>query len=278
MYSPQLLRPRRLRQFICAPPIGIDRSNYFVGRGVSAFWVLGYGRPIDVMGKYNAGTPTGTPKAAASTRGTGHYGISSASTNYWTVKTGPILGGLANWSIVVAGSNTQAGGTTGHFIYSERAASGNDIIQLGIRASTAGMTIAYRNDAGTLVQSPNTFGALNDNKNYIIGASKSTTAINQYVNGKNLGSALTWSTNDNFTDANVICHIGNVEQALTTSSWGGIINFVGLFPWTMSDQDQADFAADPFQFLIFSDDIVRMQVGPPASLIDRQQPIPITVQ
>ncbi len=257
MLSPQLLWPRRKRGAQLAPPIGIDRTNYFVTRGISAFWLLGFGRPLDVIGNFNQAIPVGTRSIFACSVGFGETGNSS-STNYWTVSNGPIIAGKANWSIVAGIFNPQASPTAAACIYSERATSGLDILTLGCFNNTLKLVCTYRNDAGTLVN-PST-GKLLNAAFHVVGVSKTPANVIQYADGqKDVTTA--WNTNDNFTNAGVSTWIGNTQQGTSTSAWGGGLLFVGIFPWALTTVDHFAFAADPWQFLIFPDDVVSAQQG-----------------
>ncbi len=265
MPIPAFIRLRKNRHAIIAPPIGIDRSNYLVGKGITAFWILGFGRPIDVTGNFNQSVPVGTPGTYAGPHGGEHFGELSTSTNYWTVNNGAILGGKANWT-VVAGVRAVNHRGNAETVYSERAASGNDILNLGGSGTSSLLVCTYRNDAGTLVN-PTTGAVIMDGQFHIIGGSKSPAAVAQYKDGI-LDISTAWNTNDNFTNASIVVHIGNSEQNLANSGWSEFIQFVGIFPWTFTADDHANFARDPYQFLIFPNDVVLSQLrGVPAEFL-----------
>lgn len=258
------VKPRPNRPYLRSAPIGVDGNNYFVRRGVTAFWLFGYGPPLNVIGPYPFIQTTGNPAHYSGPRGPEYFGINSPNNNYWTVRTGAILGGKANFSIVAGARQNGNSGGNAAMIYSERAASGNDIINLGLAGSTSNrrFSFTYRNDGGTLVNPTNGL-VMNANQYYVLGGSKSTSAITQYVNGlQDVTNA--WSSNDNFTDANIIVNIGNTQQNLGSSGWGAHIQFVCLFAWALSATDHLMFAVDPYQFLVLREDLIASLIGPAA--------------
>lgn len=152
---------------------------------------------------------------------------------------GPILGGLTNLSLMaqwIEPTTTRGGG---YAVYSERAASGNDILKLEVGDSfnPGSVGITYRNDGGTLLQfecdnqglnssiiQPGNTGQLATLCWVKVGTAWTTYFWYQTMGGGVTGtlvdtftSTTTFgSSSDAFTNAGVECWVGN-DKADTAS-------------------------------------------------------------
>ena len=165
-----------------------------------------------------------------------------------TVGSGPILGGLPAWSIVARVRSLSTVALDGAMIYSERAASGNDVIYLrGMSGSPSYCDVVYRNDGGTLFGGAETSGQINDGLVHTVAATFTGTAFNVYLDGT-LTYTGSWSSNQNFTNSGIVCAIGWTEQD-GSAIWGGDIAQVILFDAALSQQQVALLSMQPYGML-----------------------------
>jgi hypothetical protein len=142
-----------------------------------------------------AGALASDPNRAASFDG--------ASSEYVQAKAAAILASQADWTIETWVK--AADGQDEHPIYTERAASGNDILKLefggtGTGGASAGViTLTYRDDAGTLNRI-NTPLAYDDNGWHHVAVTKDNTAVVIYVDGVQRTTG-TLTATDTFTNS-----------------------------------------------------------------------------
>jgi hypothetical protein len=153
----------------------------------------------------------------------------NGSTAYVLLKSGTILAGLTNFTISGWVSTTSTGP-----IYSERAASGNDILKLEVDAGVGHigeLSLVYRDDAGTLNQ-VRSGKIINDGAMHHVVVTKSGTAISFYVdNISQTGGTLT-ATNT-FTNASMETRVG-ADKGDSSVWWNGTIDDVSIYNAALS--------------------------------------------
>lgn len=265
-------------------PTGIPIINWNDPRTlglVKAFILNGNMAPFDLV-NFTVATATGTVTPRASHGGQNAYfqGQDNALTNYYTVKSGTILGGQASFSVIAGAALLSTHNTTGggsYTIYSERATSGNDILKLCMSTGTANtspINFTYRNDAGTLIQ-PKSASNSNDGLFHVYALTKNGSGSNNanvFTDGKNVATA-SWNTNDTFTNASIKSTIGG-DVGDTTSGYPDYIHFVYLYNISLSTAIISSLSADPYGFLIFPQDQIFAQVRKPAATAGTIIPLP----
>lgn len=263
------------RYGVIKPP-GIPRIDWTnpITAGLAGVWVLGNG-PVRnlVTGEMAVQGGTLTPKPYIAGMESYFQGQDGTASNYYTVRNSKIIGGSLSWSVMagaVITSGHTCNGTTnnGYDLYVERGTSGNDIIKLNVCAGGPpylGPGTTYRNDAGTLVQPGYNTVSPNDNGFHIYAATKNgdggSNNFIPYQDGAvptgscQHGCTLSWSTNDNFTDASVKATIGR-DIANTNEGWPDGISFVYVWKTALTRTQVVSLSANPYQFLIFPQDVV----------------------
>jgi hypothetical protein len=245
-------------------PLGLPKINWSDPRtvGLVHYYILDGSVCYDaVTGQTfpKTGTVSGTTRSFGSTA---YFQSQFTTSNYYIVGTKAVLGGSA-FSSVVAGvmlkSTDYVPGIWVEFpIYSERAASGNDIYKIGLgnpgSVGYAPVGVTIRNDAGTLI---NNFGStdFDDDKFHVISLTKAGSGSSNvigYADGVPQVTA-TWNTNDNFTDANMKCVIA-ADIAGTTSGFPDYISFVALYKIALSRTAIYAMSKDPYGMLIYPQD------------------------
>ena len=180
---------------------------------------------------------------------------------------GPIAGGLSNWTIIAGIQTTAATSPSGRPVYSERAASGFDILNLQTMVDSVGtnqVVLTYRNDAGTLYRLAGS-KVLNDGRVHQViitkgglEAATSSRGFHNYTDGA-LDDAFesgSVPTNDNFTDAGVETWVGG-DKGDATAQFEGIINYIFVLGTALpvepidarANAVVKELAANPFSFL-----------------------------
>lgn len=196
------------------------------------------------------------------TLGTAIYTPGTATTNGVNVTngSGKLLGPLQQSSLI-AFSSTTAGlisvgsntdgliSTNGNAIYSERAASGNDIYKLCWSCDSNALTLyaefTYRNDGGTLLQHRINIGRKNNGIPIFSAVTKNGTA--HYVYCAGLGASGTFgSSSTAFTDAG-LQRLINADLGDGTASWNGVTYFVIGFSRTLSINELNSLNKNPWQ-------------------------------
>ena len=248
-------------------PVEIDQSHP-LAQGLRGFWLPGLPPPRDLTGRYPsqglmtiAGV-TYYPQIGGTAIGPAYYSPSDNSPCAWVVNNGPILGGLPSFSILAICQTTVNSNSVGLDMYSERALSGNDLIQFTLSYNynvgvSYGAGIAYRDDSGNLtyVSSNN---AINDGKLHYIGAtisvddSSSSVTWQIYVDGLLDGSGSTTGTTS-FTNSGILSSISGDTQATTAAGYNaafeGYIPAVGVYAGILPPETFAQWKTEPFSML-----------------------------
>ena len=182
-------------------------------------------------GTYTGGYTLGQMPPATSMSGAVLF---NGTSGYVLVKSGLIIGNLANASIEAWIKSTSSAGQA---IYCERPASGNDIWKLVLSSSSDPGGIAgraefvHRDDAGTL----NWFAAsttINNGAWHHVVLTKAGTALVLYVDGVQVNSG-TMSGTDTMTNAGIQSRIG-ADQADATVYFSGTISNVAVYNAALS--------------------------------------------
>lgn len=147
----------------------------------------------------------------SATAGTGKIdgAATFADTSYVAASSSPILSGQANWTISAWIKDSATFQGFGRAIYTERAASGNDILKLDStdNTSTQNAFITYRNSSGTLTQIRGT-RVINDNLWHQVVAVLNSGTFTLFVDGT-VDVTGARNGNDTLTDASKDSRIGN---------------------------------------------------------------------
>lgn len=241
-------------------PQGIPRIDWNDSRtlGLARFWLVdGAGVPFDLVTGIRASLTGAVLPAANSAGPSGWFQGEVANTNYYTVGSGPILGGLPSWA-VVAGVRMLP--TTialvDYAIYSERAASGNDILKFGLGSGgvTPQFWATYRNDSSTLINNGSGI-AINDGlfHVHVMTLSAGSATVFGYTDGKQVFSN-GWAASNSFTDAGISCRIASDIAGGSLSYFPDYINFVALYERPLTQIESLNLSKDPYGFLIFPED------------------------
>lgn len=252
-------------------PPGIPRIDWSnpLTVGLKGYWILNGNAAVRnlVTGEAAVQSGTVTPSPTAAGIGANFHDQEATASNYYTVHTGPILGGSANFSIVtgaILNTNHSCQTNAGEYsIYAERAPTGMDIIKMaycpgGVLAQSTPV-FTYRNDGGTLVQPGSVLStAYNDNKFHVSVASKHSNVgsnnVILYMDGKPFASA-NWTTDDHFTDSGILTEIGR-DPASTSTGWGNYISFVAIYNVPLTQAQAISISKNPYQFLVFPQDTI----------------------
>ena len=172
-----------------------------------------------------------------------------SSGRYGLVNSGKTVSGLSHWSIAVwARIPSGYSSFAGSCFYSERAASGNDIVKLDGLSSGLGLSnvpfITMRDDAGTLIQGCAASTAVNDGEWHFIVATKAAGTLSIYVDGKRENTAA-WAGSDTFTDAGIESRIASDQAAPGDSAYGDY-GLVRLYARALTPSDVSRLYADPW--------------------------------
>ncbi len=164
------------------------------------------------------------------------------------------LANNANFSVfvLVNRENASEGSVFNSCIYAERAASGNNLLTLGVDPSTSNTQLyfAYRNDAGSILLMRSANNVVPQGRFVFVGLTKSngTNGCRMFAGGALVQTATWGGANDTFTNANLAANIGRDETE--PSSWAGKIGFVAIWTRALSDSEHLSLATRPWQFLI----------------------------
>lgn len=158
-------------------------------------------------------------------------------TNSVNVSNGLILGGQKNSSVSFWASLVDNPGGNGGPIYTERAASGNDIYKVDFTnaAPIGRFRFVFRDDAGTLSQPDTGNNVYVDGLMHHFVMTKSGTAVNLYVDG-NLITSATLTGTDTFTNASLQALIG-ADAGDAASKFHGMIDEVGLWQRALTQDE-----------------------------------------
>jgi len=219
-------------------------SGHPLAAGLVGGWFLGTGGGSLVPNL--AGAPTYATSDANVTRGMSMgapSGIWTTGTSgIVTARSGPLLGGQVNWSIVARIFFPTTGGS-GRAIYCERAASGNDILKLDYQGlSGAALDLTYRNDAGTLIQLAG--GNIHDGAPHQVAGTKRGTDCRIYVDGVQVNQGTFGSGSDAFTNAGLVSQIG-ADAGDTNAFWLGSIAYVLVYARVLGLSELEWLRAEP---------------------------------
>jgi hypothetical protein len=175
---------------------------------------------------------------------TGRYAVYAGTGTQ--VRSGRILSGLPNWSIVARFRNTMANNSGGHAIYAERAASGNDILKLDFGSGSApnGAEVIIRNTAGTLLLGTPSTTVVNDGQWHTVIATLNGTAVLLFTDGR-LESTSTWSGGNTFTNSGVASTIGS-DLGDLNANYTGDMSHVRIWARTLSLGEVQRISRDPW--------------------------------
>lgn len=196
----------------------------------------------DATSNRAAGTWNGTLGSEWATGKINSGGNFNGTDNYVVVQSGYLLGTKTNatWAGWIKTNQTPGGG--GGAIYSERAASGNDIWKIEIAGSSnpnsqGALQFTHRDDANTLNQPGTGTFLVNDNNWHHVALVKSGTSITIYIDGISRGTGTLTGT-DTLTDASPSCRFGTDIQD-GTAWYKGLIDEVGMWLRALSAAEVA---------------------------------------
>lgn len=147
------------------------------------------------------------------------------------VNNGPIVAGLANWTVACWVRTSAAGNFAGgKSIYSERAASGDDILKvdsMDTAGTPNGVFITYRNDAGTLTQ-VRVANVINDDVRHMIHAILTAGTFELYLDGAIIHSQ-SRGGDDSLTDSGIEAWCG-ADKGDAGANFPGIIDELRVIP------------------------------------------------
>lgn len=231
-------------------------------------WVMnGNGVPIDLV----TGAPAvinGSVTGSVGTIGREAY-FNNSNSNYLKVASGTILAGKPNFAVLAVARTAQSSTTSGRNIYSERAATGNDLLAIQQTATVSGgvaTRVAYRNDGGTLLLHTGATSISDSHPHAIMwtktGSSGSSNS-RLFVDGKLDGTG-NFSSNDAMTDANLESRIGN-DISNATSAWGDRISFIALVGSIVTDIEAMRLTAGEWIDLLIPIPKVKLRTWQPSA-------------
>jgi hypothetical protein len=227
----------------------------FWGNPITRGLVFAYlpGRLSDASGRYgmvSIDAPTRVALRGSSILvdgASGHAGLTLSTS-------APLLGPLAECSVIALAATTKTIPTSGCALYSERSASGNDIFKLeavqDVSSGAIRSQFTYRNDGGTLLQVQGTGIPvnMNDGKSRFyaaIRAANGATNNHKCWSDRYLNSA-TQSGGLAFTNASCNRLIGS-DIADSSATWGGLIHLVAGWNRALTDLEIASLYNNPWQ-------------------------------
>lgn len=238
------------------PPAGTPLSG---GHGLLACWPMNEAAGTlcyDATGRHAPASFVGSVSRAVGVDGLA-TSFPTSSGNYLSASPGPILlGNATNWTIAARFATTAPDISGGRLIYSERPASGSDILDLdgfatgGPGSSPTAPFVTLRNDAGTLLQLfPPSGYVFNDGKVHSAVATRTGSAtagytITLYLDGVPVASA-TWSGSDSYTNA-IASQIGG-NAAAPGNGFAGTLSLVALWPRGLSAAEVLAWHARPWE-------------------------------
>ena len=248
-------------------PVEVDWSHP-LANGVQGFWLPGLPPPQDLTGRYpsqglmTVAGATYYPQIGASAIGPAFYSTSPNSPNAYVVNNGPILGGRTEFSILAIVQTTFSAANYGNDIYCERAASGDDIIQLTLSQGNASFTqnsigFVYRDDAGNIVNVAGDQTVNNGSPHYVgvscsIDSSTSVLSYSIYIDGI-LSASGTGTSTTAFTNTGIYSSISGDPQATTAAGYSaafvGAIPAVGVYDGVLPPSAFALWRSEPFAML-----------------------------
>jgi hypothetical protein len=209
----------------------VPYSAAVLALGPVGYWPLGEGGGVtaaDLAGT-NAGTYTGSTQPTLGVKGMGLSDDSTAVTftaaqnQYVALRTGtPIIGGQANFSVIAWVKDLSA--VARRPVYSERPATGNDLLKFELNVTDGKISYTHRDDAATLLQTSSATGVISGGPHLAIWV-KAGATITFYVDAvASAGSNDTAS--DNFTDANIQSRIMSDASGQYT---GGTVAHVAVW-------------------------------------------------
>lgn len=200
---------------VAAPYTISDSAGYAAtvraASGLAGYWRLGEPSGTvanDVTGNhpgtYVNGPTLGVPGSIADDADTA-VSFAAASSQAVLLSNNRILGGLANFSIVV---RAKLGSFSGAqlALYCERGGT-NDIVRLSVTSANGRPELTYRDDAGTLNVIDASSGSYLDGKFHTFAVTKAGTAVLLYADGVQVGSG-TLTATDTMTNAGVPVYLG----------------------------------------------------------------------
>lgn len=224
-----------LKRYDTRPSYAVIDKNSPLARGLVFAWIPTIetgAKAIDISGKGNHGTICGA------TWVNDKYGKAlrfPGSASYASIGK-PILAGLSSFSIVTAIKTSQMNSAGGKAIYSERPATGNDILKIdscGNNTQSNKVFFTYRNDSGNLIQSDG-IATINDGVKHPIAVTKKSSDIFVYVDGKQDHWA-NWPYNDNMTNSGMDSRIAG--DIVATYTLDGIVYYVLLYNRALSPNE-----------------------------------------
>jgi hypothetical protein len=162
----------------------------------------------------------------------------SGATGSVIVKSGVILAGQANFSIL-AWAKFNTGAANQSVVYCERAAAGSDILkfQADLGSGVNKLLFSYRDDAAVVNQvTGNTL--IKDGQWHPIAVTKAGTTLKLYVDGR-LDKTSTLTTGDTLTNASMSSRIGS-DIASAGETMDGWLAKVAVYRSTLTDTQVRD--------------------------------------
>lgn len=188
------------------------------------------GRMVDQMGvnvgSYVGGPILGKPPLQRAERASVNY----ASGKYASCKSGALVAGLVNSTLIVSIKSGAWTGST-NAVYCERGSSGNDIWKL-VQIDSTHLRFVHRDDAGTLTNGGNETTASCDGVPRVVGIAKASKGIIYYRDGLANGTQAL-AGGDTMTNATLEARIGS-DKGDGTCPWTSLIGFVALFGKTLA--------------------------------------------